>query len=447
VTIPTNKPMARTDMNDLVYKSEIGKFKAVAQEVKERHQTGQPILIGTISIEKSELLSKYLKKEGIRHNVLNAKYLEKEAEIVTSAGQMGAVTISTNMAGRGTDIVLGEGVPDLGGLHIIGTERHESRRIDNQLRGRSGRQGDPGSSQFFVSLEDDLMRVFGSERIQGMVEGLGMDEETPIENKMLTRGIESAQKKVEARNFDIRKSVLQYDNVMNRQREIIYEQRQQVIDGQDMHEQIWKMTEDMVASYVQMYTNTGDYFEDWDIEGLKAYFENAFIPEGAMTFESGMSRDDIQGMILDLCKKNYKEKIDILGDAEMQNLERMVLLRCVDAAWMEHIDNMDQLKQGIGLRAYGQNDPVKEYTNEGFAMFEDMIQRIQEDTVRYIYNVQIKVAPKAQSRSAVDLSNAQTNEAQIQGEEKQQTIHKKKIGRNEPCPCGSGKKYKNCCGA
>ncbi|SDX50698.1 preprotein translocase subunit SecA [Eubacterium barkeri] len=447
VTIPTNKPMARTDMNDLVYKSEIGKFKAVAQEVKERHQTGQPILIGTISIEKSELLSKYLKKEGIRHNVLNAKYLEKEAEIVTSAGQMGAVTISTNMAGRGTDIVLGEGVPDLGGLHIIGTERHESRRIDNQLRGRSGRQGDPGSSQFFVSLEDDLMRVFGSERIQGMVEGLGMDEETPIENKMLTRGIESAQKKVEARNFDIRKSVLQYDNVMNRQREIIYEQRQQVIDGQDMHEQIWKMTEDMVASYVQMYTNTGDYFEDWDIEGLKAYFENAFIPEGAMTFESGMSRDDIQGMILDLCKKNYKEKIDILGDAEMQNLERMVLLRCVDAAWMEHIDNMDQLKQGIGLRAYGQNDPVKEYTNEGFAMFEDMIQRIQEDTVRYIYNVQIKVAPKAQSRSAVDLSNAQTNEAQIQGEEKQQTVHKKKIGRNEPCPCGSGKKYKNCCGA
>ncbi|MGL4549198.1 preprotein translocase subunit SecA [Eubacterium aggregans] len=447
VTIPTNKPMARTDMNDLVYKSEIGKFKAVAQEVKERHQTGQPILIGTISIEKSELLSKYLKKEGIRHNVLNAKHLEKEAEIVTSAGQMGAVTISTNMAGRGTDIVLGEGVPALGGLHIIGTERHESRRIDNQLRGRSGRQGDPGSSQFFVSLEDDLMRVFGSEHIQGMVEGLGMDEETPIENKMLTRGIESAQKKVEARNFDIRKSVLQYDNVMNRQREIIYEQRQQVIDGQDMHEQVWKMTEDMVASYVQMYTNTGDYFEDWDIEGLKAYFEKAFIPEGAMTFESGMSRDDIQVMILDLCKKNYKEKIDILGDAEMQNLERMVLLRCVDAAWMEHIDNMDQLKQGIGLRAYGQNDPVKEYTNEGFAMFEDMIQRIQEDTVRYIYNVQIKVAPKAQNRGAVDLSNAQTNEAQIQGEEKQQTVHKKKICRNEPCPCGSGKKYKNCCGA
>ncbi|MGL6292320.1 preprotein translocase subunit SecA [Eubacterium aggregans] len=447
VTIPTNKPMARTDMNDLVYKSGIGKFKAVAQEVKERHQTGQPILIGTISIEKSELLSKYLKKEGIRHNVLNAKHLEKEAEIVTSAGQMGAVTISTNMAGRGTDIVLGEGVPALGGLHIIGTERHESRRIDNQLRGRSGRQGDPGSSQFFVSLEDDLMRVFGSEHIQGMVEGLGMDEETPIENKMLTRGIESAQKKVEARNFDIRKSVLQYDNVMNRQREIIYEQRQQVIDGQDMHEQVWKMTEDMVASYVQMYTNTGDYFEDWDIEGLKAYFEKAFIPEGAMTFESGMSRDDIQVMILDLCKKNYKEKIDILGDAEMQNLERMVLLHCVDAAWMEHIDNMDQLKQGIGLRAYGQNDPVKEYTNEGFAMFEDMIQHIQEDTVRYIYNVQIKVAPKAQNRGAVDLSNAQTNEAQIQGEEKQQTVHKKKICRNEPCPCGSGKKYKNCCGA
>jgi preprotein translocase subunit SecA len=433
-------------MNDLVYRTEVGKFKAVAADVKERHSTGQPILIGTISIEKSELLSKYLKHEGIRHNVLNAKYLEKEAEIVANAGQMGAVTISTNMAGRGTDIVLGDGVPALGGLHIIGTERHESRRIDNQLRGRSGRQGDPGSSQFFVSLEDDLMRVFGSERIQNMVDTLGLDDETPIDNKMLTKGIESAQKKVEARNFDIRKSVLQYDNVMNRQREIIYEQRQQVIDGKNMHEQIQKMTEDMVTSYVQNYTNTGDYFEDWDIDGLTTYFEKAFIPQGAMHFNKDMSREDITQMILGLCETNYNEKLAMLGDAEMQNLERMVLLRCVDSAWMEHIDNMDQLKQGIGLRAYGQNDPVKEYTNEGFAMFEDMIQRIQEETVKYIYNVKIKVAPQARRDTSVDMSTAKTNEAEIQGQ-KQTTVHKKKVGRNDPCPCGSGKKYKHCCGA
>lgn len=445
VTVPTNRPMLRQDLNDLVYKSEIGKFKAVAQEVKRRHALGQPVLVGTISIEKSELLSKYLKREGIRHNVLNAKYLEKEAEIVAGAGQRDAVTISTNMAGRGTDIVLGDGVPDLGGLHIIGTERHESRRIDNQLRGRAGRQGDPGSTQFFVSLEDDLMRVFGSERIAGMVEGLGLDEETPIENKMLTRGIESAQKKVEARNFDIRKSVLQYDNVMNRQREIIYAQRQQVIDGKDMHEQIWKMTEDTVDGYVTMYTN-GEAFEDWDIVGLKNYFEKAFLPADSLEITPHMERDDIKKIILDLCKENYQEKIALLGDAEMQNFERSVLLRSVDAAWMEHIDNMDQLKQGIGLRAYGQNDPVKEYTNEGFAMFEAMNDRICEEAVKYIYNVKIKVAPRAQQSSHEALNDARTNEAEIQGK-KRETVHKKKVGRNEPCPCGSGKKYKHCCGA
>ncbi|MDD2414125.1 MAG: preprotein translocase subunit SecA [Eubacteriaceae bacterium] len=447
VTIPTNKPMIRDDMNDLVYKSEEGKFHAVAKEVKRRHETGQPVLIGTISIEKSELLSKYLRKEGVKHNVLNAKYLEKEAEIVSNAGQMGAVTISTNMAGRGTDIVLGEGVPDVGGLHIIGTERHESRRIDNQLRGRSGRQGDPGSSQFFVSLEDDLMRVFGSERMQSMVEGLGMDDETPIENKMLTKGIESAQRKVEARNFDIRKNVLQYDNVMNRQREIIYAQRQEVLDGKNMHEQIGKMTEDTIKDYVDMYTNGGPDYQDWDVEKLRKFF-SSFLPVEELHVDEHTSIDDLKAGLLGLCEKNYKEKEKLLGDAEMQNLERAVLLRSVDSAWMEHIDNMEQLKQGIGLRAYGQNDPVKEYTNEGFAMFEDMVAQIQEDTVKYIYNVKIRISSNPSRVSSNNVANIRTNESEIQGQgkEKQTTIHKKKIGRNAPCPCGSGKKYKNCCG-
>lgn len=445
VTIPTNKPMVRNDMNDLVYKSEEGKFKAVAEEVKQRHATGQPILIGTISIEKSELLSKYLKREGIKHNVLNAKYLEREAEIVSNAGQMDAVTISTNMAGRGTDIVLGEGVQELGGLHIIGTERHESRRIDNQLRGRSGRQGDPGSSQFFVSLEDDLMRIFGSEKIQSMVESIGLDEDTPIENKMLTRGIESAQKRVEARNFDIRKNVLQYDNVMNRQREIIYDQRQQVIDGQNMHEQIWKMTEDMVDSYVEMYTNGGDYYDDWDLEGLNNYFEKTLVAEGATLNlpKEPESRDALKEAILQYCRNNYEEKEKTLGDANMQELERAILLRSVDAAWMEHIDNMEQLKQGIGLRAYGQNDPVKEYTKEGFAMFEDMILRIQEDTVKYLYNIKIQRAPQQQRN--VNMDDVKTNESEIEG--RPTAARNKKVGRNDPCPCGSGKKYKKCCGA
>ena len=446
VTIPTNKPMIRQDMNDLVYKSEQGKFHAVAEEVKRRHATGQPILIGTISIEKSELLSKYLKKEGIKHNVLNAKYLEKEAEIVANAGQMNAVTISTNMAGRGTDIVLGEGVKELGGLHIIGTERHESRRIDNQLRGRAGRQGDPGSSQFFVSLEDDLMRIFGSEKIQGMVDSLGLEEDTPIENKMLTKGIERSQKSVEARNFDIRKNVLQYDNVMSRQREIIYDQRQKVIDGQNMHEQIWKMTEDMVSSYVDMYTAGSADPTEWDLEGLEKYFKKAFASEKDPLIlpKDPETPEEIKEAILAYCRRNYEDKESLLGDENMQNLERSILLRSVDASWMEHIDNMEQLKQGIGLRAYGQNDPVKEYTKEGFAMFEDMILRIQEDTVKYLYNLSIKTAPQPQQ--SVNTQDMRTNQNEIEGKPAQ-AVSSHKVGRNDPCPCGSGKKYKKCCGA
>jgi len=443
ITIPTNKPIIREDLNDLVYKTEEGKFKAVAKEVAKRHEIGQPILIGTISIERSELLSKYLRKAGIPHNVLNAKYLEKEAEIVTNAGQRNAVTISTNMAGRGTDIVLGEGVTELGGLHILGTERHESRRIDNQLRGRSGRQGDPGSSQFFVSLEDDLMRVFGSERIQSMIDNIGFDDETPLDAKMLSRGIENAQKRVEGRNFDIRKSVLQYDNVMNRQREIIYAQRQEVIDGKNMHEQILKMTVDTIDAYVENYTSGGDDYTEWQIDELRNYFETSFLGKGSLSFRENIDdREELKKEILDQCKKNYNEKLEILGSEKMEDLERRILLRSVDASWMEHIDNMDQLRQGIGLRAYGQNDPVKEYTKEGFAMFDDMILRIQEDTIKYLYSASIKSVPKEPS---INPQQLQTN--QDKGEtSKAKPRHKEKIGRNDPCPCGSGKKYKNCCG-
>ncbi|MSS20647.1 preprotein translocase subunit SecA [Pseudoramibacter porci] len=446
VTIPTNKPMIREDLNDLVYRTEKAKFRAVTEDVKRRHAKGQPVLIGTISIEKSEILSQYLRREGIKHNVLNAKHLEKEAEIISQAGQKGAVTISTNMAGRGTDIVLGEGVAELGGLHIIGTERHESRRIDNQLRGRAGRQGDPGSTQFFLSLEDDLMRIFGSDRIKSVVENLGMDDETPLDAKMLNRSIESAQKKVEARNFDIRKNVLQYDNVMNRQREIIYAQRQEVLDGKNMHEQIDKMTKDVINDYVNMYTNAGDTLEDWDIKKLKRYFSE-FLPVDRLTLEDGVTVQDIKDQLYALCRENYQAKVALIGEDEMENMERVVLLRAVDAAWMVHIDDMEQLKEGIGLRAYGQNDPVVAYTDEGFKMFEDMNAEIQEETVKYIYNAKIKLVPPKQRQNRAQMH---TNEAQITGqgsdEPVQKTIHKKKIGRNDPCPCGSGKKYKNCHG-
>ncbi len=444
VTIPTNKPMIRDDMNDLVYRSEEGKFRAVTNDVIERHKTGQPILIGTVSIEKSEELSKYLKRHGIKHNVLNAKYLEKEAEIVANAGQMGAVTISTNMAGRGTDIVLGEGVAELGGLHIIGTERHESRRIDNQLRGRAGRQGDPGSSQFYISMEDDLMRVFGSERLQGLMDGLDEMDDQPLNMKMLTKGIESAQKRVEAHNFDIRKNVLNYDNVMNRQRELIYGQRQEVIDGKNMDEQIHKMTTDLVDDYVEMYTNGGNYYDDWDIEGLEHYFNKNFFAGANVTLpRQPESREELKKTLLDVFNKNFEKKQETIGHDEMLNLERYVLLRSVDSSWMEHIDDMEQLKEGIGLRAYGQNDPVKEYTKEGFALFDDMTALIQENTVKYLYGLQIKVEPTQKTQN-LELTAGRAGETD---RERPKMKKKKKIGRNDPCPCGSGKKYKKCCGA
>lgn len=443
IQVPTNKPRIREDLADMVYKNEKGKFGAIAEEIKERHSKGQPVLVGTISIEKSEELSRLLKKQGVPHQVLNAKYHEQEAEIVANAGQKGAVTIATNMAGRGTDIVLGEGVKELGGLHIIGTERHESRRIDNQLRGRSGRQGDPGSSRFYISLEDDLMRLFGSEKIQGLVESVGLEEDQPIEHKILTRGIENAQKKVEGRNFGIRKHVLQYDNVMNQQREIIYKQRRMVLEGENMKDYIFSMLDTLIGSYVEVYTGFTNNSDEWDYKGLWNYMESTLLPKGYIEIpEVEVTREELREMLLKAAKEVYQAREEKNGSEQMRELERVILLQVVDNKWMDHIDAMDQLKQGIGLRAYGQEDPVIAYQKEGFNMFEEMIHSIQEDTLKYLFHVEVKTALKPKQQ--VEMDNIVTNK----GEDKKKTpvVKKDKIGRNDPCPCGSGKKYKKCCG-
>ncbi|MBF7096593.1 preprotein translocase subunit SecA [Alkalibacter mobilis] len=443
LSIPTNKPMIREDMVDAVYKTEMGKFQAIVQEIKRRHEIGQPVLVGTISIERSEVLSKMLKKEGVTHQVLNAKYHEKEAEIISMAGQKDAVTISTNMAGRGTDIVLGEGVKEVGGLHILGTERHESRRIDNQLRGRSGRQGDPGSSQFFISLEDELMRLFGSDKIIGLVDTLGLPEDVPIENKMLSKGIENAQKKVEGRNFDIRKHVLQYDNVMNKQREIIYAQRKTVLEGGDIHDQILKMLDGLIDESLNLYTGFSEHFEEWDLDGLKEHLRLLLSDEFDINWDrSGLNRDEIKNMINKKAMEIIDNKEEDIGKERFRDLERVVMLRVVDRKWMDHIDDMEQLKQGIGLRAYGQIDPVVAYTNEGFDMFEEMTHNIQEDTVKYLFNMEVRKEP-VQEKANV-LENVVTNKDESL--KRDPVVKKDKPGRNDPCPCGSGKKYKKCCG-
>lgn len=441
--IPTNKPMIREDYSDVIYKNERGKFNAIIQEIKERNAKGQPVLVGTISIEKSEELSKALKKQGISHQVLNAKYHEQEAEIIAQAGQRGMVTIATNMAGRGTDIVLGEGVKDLGGLHIIGTERHESRRIDNQLRGRAGRQGDEGSSRFYISLEDDLMRLFGSERVLGLVETLGLEEDQPIEHGMLTRGIENAQKKVEARNFNIRKHVLQYDDVMNKQREVIYKQRRMVLEGKDIKDQISAMLESFISDYVDLYTNNSSYFEEWNIKGLWSFMENSILPKGYLSIPKiEQSREELKETILKAAQEIYSRKEEQIGSEQMRELERVILLQVVDNKWMEHIDAMDQLKQGIGLRAYGQIDPVQAYTHEGFNMFEEMNQNIQEDTLKYLFHIEINKLPPL--KKELEVEKLSTNKEE--GTKSEPIVKKNKVGRNDPCPCGSGKKYKKCCG-
>ncbi len=390
VTIPTNRPNQREDLSDVVYKSVKGKFEAVVEAIVERHQKGQPVLVGTTSIDKSELISDMLKKKGVKHQVLNAKHHEREAEIVSHAGARGMVTIATNMAGRGTDILLGEGVDELGGLHIIGTERHESRRIDNQLRGRSGRQGDPGSSRFYLSLQDDLMRLFGSDNIVGLMDRLGVEEDQPIEHKMVTKAIERAQRKVEASNYDIRKHVLKYDDVMNKQREVIYRQRQQILHNDHLRDIVSGMLHDLVDFMIKTYCPTEQIQEDWDFEGLIAYGETVFLPQGKVELEEvkKMERDELRQFLYDQVPLVYDQREEELG-AFIRDLERIVLLRTVDGKWMDHIDAMEMLRQSIHLRSYAQMDPLTAYQQEGFQMFEEMIHSIQEEVATYIFKSQV----------------------------------------------------------
>lgn len=393
IVIPTNKPNQRMDLQDVVYKNERGKFNAVVEEIVKRHAAGQPVLVGTTSIEKSEYLSGLLKKRGIPHEVLNAKQHEREAQIIAQAGQPGQVTIATNMAGRGTDIILGDGVAELGGLHIIGTERHESRRIDNQLRGRAGRQGDQGSSQFFLSLQDDLMRLFGSENIMGMMDRLGLEEDQPIEARLVSRAIESAQKKVEGNNFDIRKHVLKYDDVMNQQRETMYKQRREILEREDLSATTKGMLEDLIETAVDTYCPDGAIPEDFDLQGLLDYCENHFLSSGKTNLEELSRRADqteLKEYLTELGLQEYSEREEQLG-AFMREFEKLVLLRTVDAKWMDHIDAMDQLRQGIHLRAYGQRDPLVEYKFEGYDMFDEMMQSIREEVVMYIFKANIQV--------------------------------------------------------
>ena len=449
IVVPTHRPVLRDDKPDVIYLSEKGKFNAIADEIAETNKTGQPVLVGTVSIEKSEELSKLLKKRGIKHQVLNAKYHEQEAEIISHAGERGMVTIATNMAGRGTDIKLTDEVKEVGGLKIIGTERHESRRIDNQLRGRSGRQGDPGSSQFYISLEDELMRRFGSEKIQGIVAKLGLTEEDAIENKMITKQIENAQKKVEGNNFNTRKTLLGYDDVMNVQREVIYKQRSEVLEGEDIKDQIKAMTEHVITNAVNLHLNgveedSADAEEE--MKKLVSYLNDICIPANRVSIDElmNMSNDEIIEKFVSIADEIYEAKEEDFTAERMREIERVVLLRIVDTKWMDHIDNMDHLKQGMGLQAFKQEDPVRAYQMEGSQMFEEMIESIKLDTVKYIFHVQMERAPE---RERVAKETGASHAGSSSESAKQQPVRKKvEIGRNDPCPCGSGKKYKNCCG-
>ena len=500
VQIPTNKEVQREDLSDAVYKNVVGKFNAVVEDIIERHKKNQPILVGTVSIENSELISQLLKRRGIKHEVLNAKHHDKEAEIIAQAGRLGAVTIATNMAGRGTDIVLGgnptfltkkqmkklgydesvinkvdaslegidrEGNEELfaarekyeelykkykeetkaeqeevlkaGGLAIIGTERHESRRIDNQLRGRAGRQGDPGSSRFYISLEDDLMRLFGSERISGIVEKIGLEEDMPIEHKMLTKSIEGTQKKVEGRNFGIRKHVLQYDDVMNKQREIIYAERRRVLEGENLKEQIENMIHSLIEEGVMSYSQDG-----FDAERFVEYMYNLFMPRGSIEVSDieNLKAEEVIEKVYEIAMKIYNGKEERIGSDGMRELERRILLQSVDTHWIDHIDAMDQLRQGIGLRAIGQQDPVIAYTDEGFNMFNEMNSHIKEDTIKYLFNISIE--EPVERKQVIDVDHLSSN---LDEDADNKTIKKEEsIGRNDDCPCGSGKKYKKCCG-
>ena len=453
VVIPTNKELKRHSFSDVIYRTEKEKFNAVISEIKELYQKGRPVLVGTVSIDKSERISKLLNLEKIEHSVLNAKNHEREAEIVAEAGQKGRVTISTNMAGRGTDIVLGEGVAGLGGLHVIGTERHESRRIDNQLRGRSGRQGDPGSSRFFLSLEDDLMRLFGSERIAGIMEKLGVEEGTPIEHSFITRSIEGAQKRVESRNFEIRKQLLEFDNEMEYQRKIIYEQRKTVLLRNDVKTIILDMIEDTITNMIHRYTNKDTYPEEWDLTSLKNNFYDTFGIK--LEFDRDITELNIDILQNDLLKKSmegYNNKEKELTPTLMRQIEKMILLKIVDREWKDHLKRLDDLKQGIGLRSYAQKDPLTEYHFEAHNMFQNMIENIKEDSVKFLYRVEIKNRtdiPEERSKNYTVEGNVTGKKEspnnfnrKLTGKDNKKT----KIGRNDPCPCGSGKKYKHCCG-
>jgi preprotein translocase subunit SecA len=441
VIIPTNKPVVREDRPDVVYRTQMGKYKAIVEKVVERYEAGQPVLVGTVSIQISELISELLRRRGIPHQVLNAKYHEKEAEIVAQAGQSKMVTIATNMAGRGTDIVLGEGVKDMGGLYIIGTERHEARRIDNQLRGRSGRQGDPGFTQFYISLEDDLMRRFGADNITGIMDKIGMDDDMPIENKMISKSIETAQKRVEVRNFEIRKNVLEYDDVMNKQREVIYGQRRQILMGENMAASIRAMVETIASSILEEIAAAGKYPEEWDLDLLQQRMNEAFALTEVLDKDAilRMEKPEVEAYLHEVALRRYEQREAELGAEQFHEVERLILLKNVDIKWMEHLDAMDQLRQGINLRAYAQRNPVDEYKNEAFDMFQQMMYEIQYETMRMIFRVTIVEKPKERT----DILNASHgDEAQV----KQPKVNKDKVGRNDPCPCGSGKKYKHCCG-
>ena len=447
LVVPTNMPMIRTDHTDVIYKTEKEKFNATIEEIKELHQTGRPVLVGTISIEKSELLSKYLTRTGIKHHVLNAKHHEREAEIVAEAGQRGQVTISTNMAGRGTDIKLGEGVAQLGGLHILGTERHESRRIDNQLRGRSGRQGDMGSSRFYLSLEDDLLRIFGAERISSIMDKIGIEENQPIEHKMISKAIENAQKRVEGQNFDIRKHLLEYDDVMNRQRQVIYEQRKKVLRGEDLWKDIEEMTEELVDDLIPDYIEEKQHPEEWNLKGLDdMVFKQFSLKLNLSDPERGLNQEEIRETIISAVKAHLKKKEEDFGKPLMDHLIRMIMLQSIDTRWKDNLLGMDHLKEGIGLRGYGQKDPIREYQKEGYEMFMDMVYRIKTDTIEKLCRVQIQREEEIEEMQEKQRQDYIMSRGEDTAAPKTVKRDHDKIGRNDPCPCGSGKKHKKCCG-
>ena len=447
LVVPTNMPMIRTDHTDVIYKTEKEKFNATIEEIKELHQTGRPVLVGTISIEKSELLSKYLTRTGIKHHVLNAKHHEREAEIVAEACQRGHVTISTNMAGRGTVIKLGEGVAQLGGLHILGTERHESRRIDNQLRGRSGRQGDMGSSRFYLSLEDDLLRIFGAERISSIMDKIGIEENQPIEHKMISKAIENAQKRVEGQNFDIRKHLLEYDDVMNRQRQVIYEQRKKVLRGEDLWKDIEEMTEELVDDLIPDYIEEKQHPEEWNLKGLDdMVFKQFSLKLNLSDPERGLNQEEIRETIISAVKAHLKKKEEDFGKPLMDHLIRMIMLQSIDTRWKDNLLGMDHLKEGIGLRGYGQKDPIREYQKEGYEMFMDMVYRIKTDTIEKLCRVQIQREEEIEEMQEKQRQDYIMSRGEDTAAPKTVKRDHDKIGRNDPCPCGSGKKHKKCCG-